>query len=74
MADYQHSATEEPVVTPGQRAAEAIREGEALLADPMADEYHERLSAAIENMRAELSFWDQLRAVQDVVDIANETF
>lgn len=62
------------VQTPGQQAAHAIREAKELLADPGAAEYHERLSAAIDQMQDELDFWGQLRAVTAVVDIANETF
>lgn len=59
--------------TPGQHAAQAIREAKQLLADPSKAEYHERLSAVIENMQAELDFWGQLAAVNHLVDIANET-
>lgn len=58
--------------TPGQRAGEAIQEARNLLADPSKAEYHQRLSAAIDKMQAELDWWAQLRAVLDVVDIANE--
>lgn len=58
--------------TPGQQAAEAIREAKAVLTDPSKSEYHERLSAAIDAMQGELDFWAQLAAVNHLVDIANE--
>lgn len=60
--------------TPGQKAARSIREAKAHLADPTKSDYHERLFAAIDKMQAELDFWGQLRAVMDVVDIANERY
>ena len=47
--------------TPGQRAAEAIREAEEMLTDPSKAEYHQRLAVAIDNMQRELDFWASLR-------------
>lgn len=58
--------------TLGQEAARLIREAREVLADPAKTEYHERLSAAVDRLQDDLDFWGQLRAVTDVVDIANE--
>jgi hypothetical protein len=47
--------------TPGQKAAQLIREAKAVLADPSKAEFHERLSVAVDRLQAELDFWGQLR-------------
>lgn len=49
--------------TPGQQAAEAIRQAKAVLADPSKSQYHQRLSAAIDAMQGELDFWAQIAAI-----------
>lgn len=58
--------------TPGQQAARAIREAKVVLADPSKAEYHERLSAAVDRLQGELDFWAKLKAVLELVDVANE--
>lgn len=58
--------------SPGQQARRLIDEAKAALADPSKAEYHERLSAAIDRMQGELDFWEQIAAVNEIVNIANE--
>jgi hypothetical protein len=58
--------------TPGQHARRLIDEAKVALDDPDKADYHERLRAAVDRMEGELDFWAQLRAVNELVDIANE--
>ena len=56
-----------------ERAKELIAEGRKVLDDPTKADYHERLRAAIERLDEDVSFFEQLAAVQAMLNVANET-
>lgn len=49
------------MTTPGQQAAQMIREAKTILADPSKAQYHQCLSDAIDRLQAELDWWAELR-------------
>jgi hypothetical protein len=61
-----------PGETPGEEARRLVNEAKVALNDPRTADYHERLRAAIDRMEGELDFWNQLRMVNEIVDIALE--